>query len=59
MIIELFKALYKIILDIETDIFIMYKVNPFELFSNMTLSDFDIYTNILINKIKEAEKIKV
>jgi hypothetical protein len=55
IIVEIFKTLYKTILDIETDIFILYKINPFELFSNMTLSDFNIYTEILINKIKELE----
>lgn len=33
----------------------MYKVNPFDLFSNLTLSDFNIYTELLINKIKEKD----
>jgi hypothetical protein len=33
----------------------MYKINPFDLFDTMTLSDFNIYTELLINKIKDND----
>ena len=55
MLVDIFKSIYQSIIDIETDTLIMYKINAFDLFSDMTLSDFNIYTSIIINKIKDME----
>jgi len=55
MLVDVFKSIYQSIVDIETDTLIMYKINSFDLFANMTLSDFNIYTSVIINKIKDME----
>ena len=55
MLVDVFKSIYQSIVDIETDTLIMYKINPFDLLGNLTLSDFNIYTSVIINKIKAME----
>lgn len=52
------KGMYNQIIEIELQFLMRYKLNPFELFSNMTLLDLESYMTRLSMKIEEEEKDK-
>ena len=52
------RGMYNQIIEIELQFLMRYKLNPFELFSNMTLLDLESYMTRLSMKIEEEEKDK-
>lgn len=52
------RGMYNQIIEIELQFLMRYKLNPFELFSNMTLLDLESYMSRLSMKIEEEEKDK-
>lgn len=52
------RGMYSQIIEIELQFLMRYKLNPFELFSNMTLLDLESYMTRLSKKIEEEEKDK-
>ena len=52
------RGMYNQIIEIELQFLMRYKLNPFELFSNMTLLDLESYMARLSMKIEEEEKDK-
>lgn len=52
------KGMYNRIIEIELQFLMRYKLNPFELFSNMTLLDLESYMTRLSMKLEEEEKDK-
>lgn len=52
------KGMYNQIIEIELQFLMRYKLNPFELFSNMTLLDLESYMTRLSMKLEEEEKDK-
>lgn len=52
------RGMYNQIIEIELQFLMRYKLNPFELFSNMTLLDLESYMTRLSTKIEEEEKDK-
>lgn len=52
------RGMYNQIIEIELQFLMRYKLNPFELFSNMTLLDLETYMTRLSMKIEEEEKDK-
>lgn len=52
------KGMYNQIIEIELQFLLRYKLNPFELFSNMTLLDLESYMTRLSMKLEEEEKDK-
>lgn len=52
------KGMYNQIIEIELQFLMKYKLNPFELFANMTLLDLESYMSRLATKLEEEEKDK-
>lgn len=52
------KGMYNQIIEIELQFLMKYKLNPFELFANMTLLDLESYMSRLAMKLEEEEKDK-
>lgn len=50
--------MYNQIIEIELQFLMRYKLNPFELFSSMTLLDLESYVTRLSMKLEEEEKDK-
>ena len=55
---ELAKSTYNYIIEIELVFLRRYKIDPFQLFSKMTLLDFESYIARIEGQIKEEEKRK-
>lgn len=53
---EVCKLTYQYIMNTETTIMIEFKINPFELFQNISLADFEAYVNGIKERIEAKDK---
>lgn len=52
------ELIYKNIIEIEVAILHQYKIDPFQLFSKMSVMDFQSYTHLLSDQVKKSEEAK-
>lgn len=56
MFVETSKAYYKYIIDVETRCIADLRMNPFDLYKNMTLIDFEVYVQRVYSLIEQKAR---